>query len=826
LDDDRLEESDDELLSQLLLEFLPFTPWESLFTLNPIKASFFNMRTSKLTTKFKAASKMRWRKDFCFAAPSHSKGLKLSTYRLMNTEAQQFVPVTYNVVLTNTSSATLEFEVSTSSASAVSPNITKSEIFVSFAPSAGILGAGKSVTIKVTAVLLEEVQFFKFFRIQAFWLDLQYASFIPLMLAQTCSSAAPSTVTVKEMSAAMSNLSSPGALEEAKRKFVFKYPKHSPLHLDPASLTKVEFDSSGGFTSALPQKLKDAYWKIPFEDLKLLKRLGGTQASVSLCSLYGADVVLKKWDIGSLDPVPDEFVAELEALRTLCHPNLVQFLGGQSAKGVAFLVTEYVPKGTLSELLQNGDLRRRPKGPLLVRNISNPSPSVNYSAQASLHPSMGNYSSHNIGTSSSSSSSSASTSKFVLGTSPTSQSPISAAMASSSSNHNNSGSSHGMYHPQRATSTFVSPRSSAESSSGSSPPSLIPTAPSIPSMHNSSNPWMHSSPSTAIKLKIGIAADVASAMAYMHYHRRMHRDLKSLNILVDEAYRGKVADLGSSKNWSHATQMTVGVGSFDWIAPEVLNSRNYSVAADVFSFGLILWELVHEKFPDRPMDMVAKGQIPSVDPEKLVLLFRDPSSPAAIEFINLINRCCDSNPQTRPSFADIVIVLEQILSNPNTSSSSSTNTTPRYSSSSTTTNTTATTTQSSSLATTNHTSTSTSSPSPSAATTSVSQSSDTIADNIKRSAGSSADAWVKALKSSTSSSSSLYLQQQQSPTSSPMSNASPLSSPQLSPVHTPPSAMSGSPESPSESRGPLVNIDVPSRHASDPTAKPTGHLPW
>lgn len=686
LDEDRLADSEEDLLPQLLLEYLPLPSWESLFTLTPIKAAFLNMKTSKLTAKFKEASQLKFRRDFCFAAPAHNKRIKLSSYRLTNFEAARHTPVTHTVTLTNPSSSAVEFEFCAAAPLSQSPHITKSEVFVSFSPSSGSIPPGKSATVKITVVLLEEAQFFKIFKIQTFWPDLSYACFVPLLIAQTCPSHAPSMESLKEMTAATANITSISALDEAKRKMSLKFPKAS---LHAIETTKIEFDptittpaaapatlsssvpnaasffasamashgtapttshlssSSASFTLQSSFNLYKDFWKIPFEDLKPKRRLGGTQAGVSLCTLYGADVVLKKWDIGSLDPVPPEFVLEFEALRTLRHPNLVQFLGAQANQGVAFVVTEYVPKGTLQDLFQSGELRKK-KNTLRLTN------SRTSTLNTSMSSTQGSYSPY--GTLSTSSSNMMTQASSLPG-SPSALNPL--APNESPRGLNSSSSSNVAAEGYTPLASLHRNPLTVSSNSQSSPPQTAPVW-SPAGSPSQAYPGSHA----LCKAKLGIAADVASAMAYMHYNSRMHRDLKSLNILVDEAFRAKIADLGSSKSWSAHSQMTSGVGSYDWIAPEVVASRAYSPAADVFSFGLVLWEIVHEQFPDRPMDMVARGGIPPTDPERFAQMFPDPGSISALEFERLITRCCDIEPDSRPTFAEIVILLEQILTSP------------------------------------------------------------------------------------------------------------------------------------------------------------------
>ena len=102
--------------------------------------------------------------------------------------------------------------------------------------------------------------------------------------------------------------------------------------------------------------------------------------------------------------------------------------------------------------------------------------------------------------------------------------------------------------------------------------------------------------------------DVANAMNYLHSPEQgkptvIHRDLKSLNILLLEPVMTlgdvphcKVTDFGLSRITSDGSAdfgtMTSAVGTCHWMAPEVLQSNHYDQKADVYSFGMIMFEVI------------------------------------------------------------------------------------------------------------------------------------------------------------------------------------------------------------------------------------------
>eukprot|EP00268_Persea_americana_P051100 TRINITY_DN5620_c0_g1_i10.p1 TRINITY_DN5620_c0_g1~~TRINITY_DN5620_c0_g1_i10.p1 ORF type:complete len:342 (+),score=54.74 TRINITY_DN5620_c0_g1_i10:2458-3483(+) len=154
-----------------------------------------------------------------------------------------------------------------------------------------------------------------------------------------------------------------------------------------------------------------------------------------------------------------------------------------------------------------------------------------------------------------------------------------------------------------------------------------------------------------LRRRLRMALDVARGMNYLHCRNPpiIHRDLKSSNLLVDKNWTVKVGDFGLSRLKS-STFLTAksGRGTPQWMAPEVLRNEPSNEKSDVFSFGVILWELMTESIPWTNLNSLqVVGVVGFMDRRLDIPEDLDP------RISTIIHDCWQSDSEQRPSFEQI-----------------------------------------------------------------------------------------------------------------------------------------------------------------------------
>ncbi|XP_048259853.1 mitogen-activated protein kinase kinase kinase 11-like [Haliotis rufescens] len=161
------------------------------------------------------------------------------------------------------------------------------------------------------------------------------------------------------------------------------------------------------------------------------------------------------------------------------------------------------------------------------------------------------------------------------------------------------------------------------------------------------------------------AFQIAKGMHYLHEEAPLpliHRDLKSSNILLKETINVddlsnktlKITDFGLAREVDKTTRMSAA-GTYAWMAPEVIKSSRFSKFSDVWSYGVVLWELLTGETPYKGID--ALGVAYGVAVNKLTLPI--PSTCPNL-FADLMADCWHQEPHERPTFQAILQRLEEI----------------------------------------------------------------------------------------------------------------------------------------------------------------------
>ncbi|OHS94854.1 hypothetical protein TRFO_10768 [Tritrichomonas foetus] len=147
-----------------------------------------------------------------------------------------------------------------------------------------------------------------------------------------------------------------------------------------------------------------------------------------------------------------------------------------------------------------------------------------------------------------------------------------------------------------------------------------------------------------------IALAIANGMMYLHKIGIIHRDLKPGNILIGNDFLPRICDFGLVREYNKKSHPTAALGTPNWMAPEVIRGGNYTEKCDVFSFAMILYEMVTGQ---RPLSNFSATEVlnyyaddnyrpPFPEKQKIPTMMK-----------NLIERCWSEDPKRRPSFYQI-----------------------------------------------------------------------------------------------------------------------------------------------------------------------------
>merc|ERR1712226_653031 len=152
------------------------------------------------------------------------------------------------------------------------------------------------------------------------------------------------------------------------------------------------------------------------------------------------------------------------------------------------------------------------------------------------------------------------------------------------------------------------------------------------------------------------AIDLAAVMKFLHSRRIIFRDLKPANIGMDKDGKIRLFDFACARVLQEGTKIKHRCGTLRYMAPEVAKNEPYGLPADVYSFGMVLWELCALQRPyevalDREElnEFVTLGPLPSLKKKVIAL--------PTIQ--HLLEDCWKGNPSERPTFDSVHRRLQQ-----------------------------------------------------------------------------------------------------------------------------------------------------------------------
>ncbi|RHY96628.1 hypothetical protein DYB35_003537 [Aphanomyces astaci] len=167
--------------------------------------------------------------------------------------------------------------------------------------------------------------------------------------------------------------------------------------------------------------------------------------------------------------------------------------------------------------------------------------------------------------------------------------------------------------------------------------------------------------------KVQLAIDIAVAIEYLHALDIVHRDMKAKNVLVDDA-SAKLCDFGVAVRLHTLTDPSLcgGFGAWTsrWIAPEVLSGEQFTKAADVYAFGMVLSELDSHQIPFAHIRTLSGNDLTNVAIlQQVVKGALSPEFGAACphQILSLAKLCLHPNPKARPAAAAVVAALRQVV---------------------------------------------------------------------------------------------------------------------------------------------------------------------
>jgi serine/threonine-protein kinase len=164
-----------------------------------------------------------------------------------------------------------------------------------------------------------------------------------------------------------------------------------------------------------------------------------------------------------------------------------------------------------------------------------------------------------------------------------------------------------------------------------------------------------------VRRALELGLEIARALAFAHGQGLVHRDVKPQNVLLDADGRAKVTDFGIVRSLDAVSQTETGtvLGTSHYVAPEQARGEQVDHQTDIYSFGVVLWELLCGEVPYQGDSFLAVAMQHVNEPVPSVLE-RRPDTP--LRLASLVESCMAKAPAERPPSMDVVVAeLEACL---------------------------------------------------------------------------------------------------------------------------------------------------------------------
>lgn len=170
--------------------------------------------------------------------------------------------------------------------------------------------------------------------------------------------------------------------------------------------------------------------------------------------------------------------------------------------------------------------------------------------------------------------------------------------------------------------------------------------------------FLQNKTSLSWKVRVQLVLDIAHCIKFLHNQNIIHRDLQTSNIVIDKNHKAKILDLSCACHVKSTSKRDYNYGFQEFIAPECFDSLEQDFSSDIYSFGMILCEMI----TDRVLSKDFSFRVPHKKYEinkpyiKHNLLG---NCPLTLE--ELAYKCCEHNPKNRLSIDEVIQSLEDLI---------------------------------------------------------------------------------------------------------------------------------------------------------------------